>query len=58
MARYYFNFRSAQNTVLGEEGLDLLDVHAVREEALASVREDFANAIKDRLGAPRHLASL
>lgn len=46
MARYYFNFRSPQNVVLDEEGLDLLDVRAAREEALATVREDFANAIK------------
>ena len=45
MARYYFNFRSPQNVVLDEEGLDLLDVRAAREEALATVREDFANAI-------------
>ena len=46
MAHYYFDFRSPQNTVLDEKGLDLLDVRAAREEALASVREDFANAIK------------
>lgn len=32
--------------MLDEEGLDLVDVRAAREQALASVREDFANAIK------------
>lgn len=52
MAHYYFNFRSPQNMVLDEEGLDLLDVRAAREEALASVRENFANAIKTGLVPP------
>jgi hypothetical protein len=46
MARYYFNFRSSQNIVLDEKGLDLLDVRAAREKALAFVRQDCANAIK------------
>jgi hypothetical protein len=46
MAQYYFNFRSPWNVVLDEDGLDLLDVLAAREQALVSVREDFANAIK------------
>jgi hypothetical protein len=44
MARYYFNFRSPWNIVLDEEGLDLLDVQSAREQALASVRDEFANA--------------
>ena len=46
MARYYFNFRSAQNVVIDENGLDFIDVRAARDEAMASVREDYANAIK------------
>jgi hypothetical protein len=46
VARYYFNFRSPWNVVFDKEGLDLIDVRAARAEALASVREDFANAIK------------
>jgi hypothetical protein len=32
--------------VLDEEGLDLLNARAARDKALASVREDLANAIK------------
>ena len=46
MAHFHFNFRSPENMVLDEEGVDLLDVGAAREEALASAREILANAIK------------
>jgi hypothetical protein len=46
MARYYFNFRSARNVVIDENGLDFIDVRAARDEAMASVREDYANASK------------
>lgn len=46
MVRYFFNFRSPWTVVLDENGLDLFDLHAAREMALASVREDYANAIE------------
>lgn len=46
MAHFYFNFRSSRNLVLDEEGLDLHDIDTAREEALASVRKVFANAIE------------
>lgn len=52
MARYYFNFRSPWTVVLDENGLDLLDLRAAREKALASVRADFANAIKTGMVHP------
>lgn len=32
--------------MLDEDELDLLDLHAARAKALASVREDYANAIE------------
>ena len=46
MARYYFNFRSAHNVVIDENGLDFIDLRAARDEAMASVREDYSNAVK------------
>ena len=52
MAHYYFNFRSPHNMVLDEEGLDLLDARAARDQALASVRKDLANATKTGSVAP------
>jgi hypothetical protein len=44
MVHYHFNFRSRWNVVHDKDGLDLRDLHAARETALASVREDFADA--------------
>ena len=52
MARYYFNFRSARNVVIDENGLDFTDVRAARDEAMASVREDYANASRGGLDPP------
>ena len=39
-----FNFRSAQNMVLDDNGLDFPNLRAARKEALAFVREAFAKA--------------
>ncbi len=44
MARYHFNFRSRWTSVTDRNGIDLPDVQSAREKALASIREDFANA--------------
>jgi hypothetical protein len=46
MTRYYFHVRSADDTVLDEEGDELPDVEAAHRQALASARELLGNAIK------------
>jgi uncharacterized protein DUF6894 len=46
MPRYYFHVRSANDTVLDEEGDDLPDLEAAHRQALASARELLGNAIK------------
>jgi hypothetical protein len=46
MARFYFHLRSADELAQDDEGLELPDLAAAREQAIASAREIVADAIK------------
>jgi hypothetical protein len=46
MGRYYFHFQSGGKLVPDEEGIDFLDYTAAYREAVQSVRELLADAIK------------
>jgi hypothetical protein len=46
MGRYYFHFQSGDKLVPDEEGIDFLDYTAAYREAVQSVRELLADAIK------------
>jgi hypothetical protein len=46
MPRFYFNIRRAAEVVSDEEGLDLPDMAAVREEAVTTIRELIADKIR------------
>ena len=39
MPHFYFNIRKVETTVLDPEGVDLPDLPAAREEAVATIRE-------------------
>ena len=44
MPRYYFNVRQNKFLLKDDEGADLADLNAVREEAVASAREILSEA--------------
>jgi hypothetical protein len=46
MPRYYLHIRTADGMLLDEEGIDLPDLNAARELALASARDLLGDAIK------------
>jgi hypothetical protein len=46
MGRYYFHFQSGDKLISDEEGIDFLDYTAAYREAVQSVRELLADAIK------------
>jgi hypothetical protein len=47
MARFYFHMRKQGRVALDEEGTDLPELAAARDEAIQSAREILANAMKD-----------
>jgi hypothetical protein len=46
MPLYYFHIHGPNGTTVDEEGSDLADMAAVREEALTAVREIVADSIR------------
>ena len=46
MARYYFHVRRDGQLIRDEEGVDLSDISAAKQEALKGARELLADAIK------------
>jgi len=46
MARFYFNYRQADCLVPDDEGRDLPDEEAAREEAIAAARDLVGNCIR------------
>ena len=46
MPRYYLHIRTADDVLLDEEGIDLPDLNAARELALASARDLLGDGIK------------
>ncbi len=52
MARFYFHIRKGEALLEDDEGLDLPDLNAAREQALLSAREVVADAVKFGRPAP------
>jgi hypothetical protein len=50
MPRYFFHILSNGETVADDEGIDLEDIHAAREEAVASARDLARSADQDGFG--------
>ena len=48
---YYFHIHGPDGTVVDDEGADLADMAAVREEAVTAVREIVANGIRSGRGS-------
>lgn len=48
MPRYYFHIRDARGISRDDEGTDLPDLEAARQEAKASARDLIADAMKSR----------
>jgi hypothetical protein len=46
MARFYFHVREGEELIPDDEGVDLPDVSAARQEAVLAAREILAEAIK------------
>lgn len=52
MSRFYFHIRMGDQVVIDQEGSDLPDPAAAREEALAAARQILADAIRSGNEAP------
>jgi hypothetical protein len=46
MSRFYFHIHAGEQVLLDQEGTELRDTHAARQEALATARDILANAIR------------
>jgi hypothetical protein len=46
MSRFYFHIRDGEGLVPDEEGMDLLDLEAAKNEAVISAREIMANNLR------------
>jgi hypothetical protein len=47
MPRYFFNINDRQDVTRDEEGIDLPNLDAVREEAIASARQIMSQGVLD-----------